>query len=378
MKTDNAYALHIAFFLHDLRGGGVERITIHLANEMCRMGCKIDLVLINKIGEQAYFRSIDSSVSIIELPQKRTLTSCVGFRTYIRKHQPNIVVSALTHINVSTLLSVSFLKKKPYIFVVEHNHRIGRQKNGSLEDLGTAIRLAFRLVPYLYPRANTVGVVSDGIRSALAAAIPVPKEQITLLHNPVTAPDSKGLPEACTVLPWLAQSNVPFILGVGSLSYEKSFDLLIEAFARVRRNRPLRLVIAGEGPKRLELEEKAQDCGFQDDIHLPGFVNNPYALMRDARLLALTSRWEGLPTVLIEAMMLGTSVVATDCPSGPAEILLGGSIGCLVPPGDADALADAIEKTLEVPQHPHELIERALEFSPEAAAQRYLDAYYRS
>ena len=262
MKTDNAYALHIAFFLHDLRGGGVERITIHLANEMCRMGCKIDLVLINKIGEQAYFRSIDSSVSIIELPQKRTLTSCVGFRTYIRKHQPNIVVSALTHINVSTLLSVSFLKKKPYIFVVEHNHRIGRQKNGSLEDLGTAIRLAFRLVPDLYPRANTVGVVSDGIRSALAAAIPIPKEQITLLHNPVTAPDSKGLPEACTVLPWLAQSNVPFILGVGSLSYEKSFDLLIEAFARVRRNRPLRLVIAGEGPKRLELEEKAQDCGF--------------------------------------------------------------------------------------------------------------------
>ena len=377
MFDDNQKAaLQIAFFLHDLRGGGVERISVHLANAMRRMGHAVTLVLVNKCGNPAYFDAINPEIPVVELPQKRTLTSAFGFRQYIQRHKPDLIISALTHINVSTLLSVKFMKSKPHIFVIEHNHQIERQLNGKVENLGLAVRLAFRLVPYLYPDADTVGAVSDGIRKSLSTAIKIPRERINVLNNPVKIPKADELSNRSTVPTQLSAQQIPFILGVGALSFEKNFSLLIEAFKRVRRKRPLKLIIAGEGPKRPELERQARDTGYENDIHLPGFVDDPYALMREAKLLALTSKWEGLPTVLIEAMALGRSVVATDCPSGPSEILMGGSLGCLVPPNDAEALAHSIERTLDAPQNPTELMRRAADFAPEATAGRYLDVYY--
>ncbi len=369
-------ALQIAFFLHDLRGGGVERISVHLANAMQRMGHAVTLVLVNKRGNPAYFDAINPGVSVVELDQNRTLTSAIGFRQYIRHQKPDLIISALTHINVSTLLSVKFMRSKPHIFVIEHNHQIERELNGKVDNLGLAVRLAFKLVPYLYPDADTVGAVSDGIRKSIAAAIKIPRERIDVLNNPVKIPKTAELTKPTAVLKELNPKQIPFILGVGALSFEKNFGLLIEAFKHVRSKRPLKLMIAGEGPKRPELEKQARETGYADDIHLPGFVDNPYALMREAQLLALTSKWEGLPTVLIEAMALGKSVVATDCPSGPSEILMGGSLGCLVPLNDAEALANAIERTLDTPQDPTELMRRAADFAPEATAGRYLDVYY--
>lgn len=368
--------LQIAFFLHDLRGGGVERISVHLANAMRRMGHAVTLVLVNKSGNPAYFDAINPGISVVELPQKRTLTSAFGFRHYIRHQKPDLIISALTHINVSTLLSVKFMKSKPHVFVIEHNHQIERQLNGKVDNLGLAVRLAFKLVPYLYPGADTVGAVSEGIRRSLAAAIKIPRERIDVLNNPVKIPEADELSRRSTVPAEMNPQQMPFILGVGALSFEKNFSLLIEAFKRVRTKRPLKLIIAGEGPKRLELERQARETGYENDIHLPGFVDDPYALMREAKLLALTSKWEGLPTVLIEAMALGKSVVATDCPSGPSEILMGGSLGCLVPLNDTEALTHAIERTLDAPQNPTALMRRAADFAPEATAGRYLDVYY--
>jgi glycosyltransferase involved in cell wall biosynthesis len=140
---------------------------------------------------------------------------------------------------------------------------------------------------------------------------------------------------------------------------------------RVRESRPARLIILGEGEERPSLEKLIATLGLQDSVALPGFVPNPYAYMRNAALFVLSSLWEGLPTVLIEAMAVGVPVVSTDCPSGPFEILKGGKLGPLVPVGDLSALATAILQVLDrTVRYPLDLdVER---FEERQAVQSYL------
>jgi len=371
-------SLRIAFFLHDLRGGGVERISVHLANELCKMGHSVDIVLVNRTGNPAYFSAIDQRIDVRELAQTRTLTSAIGFRSFIKMEKPDLVISALTHINVSTLLATMFLSVKPHVIVVEHNHRMGRFSRGEAIDISQTVRLAFRLAPWLYGRAETIGAVSRGAREGLARALKRPESEILVLNNPVPTPATLDAEDAKAVLSWVGKKDDPYILGVGALSYEKNFDLLIKAFAQLRKSRKARLVIAGEGPMRAALEKAAEDTGFGEDILLPGFISDPFTLMRHASVFALTSRWEGLPTVLIEAMSIGVSVVSTDCPSGPAEILQDGALGRLVPMDNVDAFSSALDDAIEVPQDIEILRKRASDFQPEKIATRYLEAYLGS
>src|SRR5690606_37626457 len=133
----------------------------------------------------------------------------------------------------------------------------------------------------------------------------------------------------------------PVLVAAGRLVPQKNFPLLLAAFAQLRAQRPARLLILGEGRERPRLEAAAHELGIAADVALPGHVDNPYAAYARASLFVLSSDWEGLPTVLIEALACGCPIVATDCPSGPAEILQGGRYGSLVPMGDAAALAQA-------------------------------------
>lgn len=146
--------------------------------------------------------------------------------------------------------------------------------------------------------------------------------------------------------PWLQDSrtqDIPVVLGAGSLELRKDFSSLIRAFAKLRQRRPLRLVILGEGRERTNLEQLARDLGVEQDLRLPGFQYNPYAWMARANVFALTSRREGSGAVLVEALACGTPCVATDCPSGPAEILDQGTLGPVIPIGDIEALAQALD-----------------------------------
>jgi len=156
--------------------------------------------------------------------------------------------------------------------------------------------------------------------------------------------------------PWFRPGQPPLLLAVGRLQMQKDYPTLIRAFAQVRQSRRARLLILGEGKERLMLEALIKKLGLEEDVSLPGFVMNPYAYMARASLFVLSSRWEGLPTVLIEALCCGTPVVSTDCPSGPREILRDGQYGQLVPVAQADALAKAIETTLadKAPNPPSE------------------------
>lgn len=360
--------MKIAMFLHDLRVGGAERVSVNLANAIRQKGHNVDLVLINRLGCGAFFDELESSIRILELPQSRTLMSAIGFRKYLIEERPDLVISALTHINVSTLIACQMSSYRPPITIVEHG-QFSRERE---RPMSLSVRTAYRLAPWLYPLANVIAAVSEGARQDLARSIGIAPERISVLHNPVV---TENLLEASRMPidhPWFEDGESPVILAVGALRPEKNFPLLITAFDIVRRRRQARLVIVGDGPEMSTVRKCAESSQYTADIALLGFEANPFRYMRHAALLALCSDHEALPSVLIEAMACGTPVVATDCPTGPSEILLGGALGALSKMRDPIGLADALEKSLDAPISGDLLRKRASSFSAEHAASGYL------
>ena len=202
------------------------------------------------------------------------------------------------------------------------------------------------LARWFYPWADGITAVSKGVADDLAQAANLCPDQIQVIYNPIVTSDLLKKSEAPLEHPWFGSGEPPVILGVGRLTAQKAFDVLITAFSQVRKTQQARLLILGEGEERPMLEALVKQLGLEQDIALPGFVSNPYSYMAHASLFVLSSRWEGLPTVLVEAMSVGTPVIATDCPSGPREILRNGQYGPLVPVDDSTALARAIQNFL--------------------------------
>ncbi len=163
-------------------------------------------------------------------------------------------------------------------------------------------------------------------------------------------------------------------MSAGRLEPQKDHATLLRAFALVRKERPARLVIFGEGQERSRLESLCRELGVDGDVDLPGFADNTCAAMSRAALYVLSSRFEGLPNALIEALACGCPAVATDCPSGPAEILASGRYGLLVPPGNPQALAGAMATALDQAWDRAALRRRGAEFSLDASLAQYLDA----
>lgn len=361
----------IAFLIHDLRDGGVERVTVSLANGISSRGIDVDLVLVNRVGKSSYFDSIEEGVRITNLRENRTLTSIVGFRRYLNESKPDVVISALTHINVATILARVAARHRPRLIVVEHN-----QMSKNIEQINGLVRLAYATVPWIYRQADLVGAVSEGVKADLIHRTNLSAERISVLHNPVVTSLLKRQSCLDSNHPWFEQDEPPVVLGVGRLIKQKNFKMLIEAFALLRKERRSRLMILGDGPDRAELERLAQLTGYGEDIAFLGFVDNPFAFMRQAAIFALSSDWEGLPTVLIEAMACGAAVVSTDCPSGPSEILLGGEIAPLTPPGNTQAFSQALSFVLSSKKSTAPLVARADDFSVKSAVDRYLEAAF--
>jgi glycosyltransferase involved in cell wall biosynthesis len=214
------------------------------------------------------------------------------------------------------------------------------------------------------------GVAEDLIRAG------VPRRLVHTVYNPVVSEqlleDSK---KPCDH-PWLNADLIPTILAVGRLEPQKDYATLIRAFSLLEPKHNARLLILGEGSLRTELQALVDTLGLSEQVQLAGFVSNPYAYMSRAAVFAMSSRWEGLPTVLIEALACGTEVVSTDCPSGPSEILEGGKWGLLVPCGSPEALAAAMLKSLrEGSIYRKDKSERLAAFSTTTAVDTYLSIF---
>jgi len=257
---------------------------------------------------------------------------------------------------------------------------IVRESNTPSKAVAADRHVLARLVPLLkrwtYPTAAAIVANSRGAAEDLARVLNVPRQQIHLIYNPTY--DNSLLEQAKEPVehPWFQVGEPPVVLGVGRLTYQKDFGTLLRAFARVRKERVCRLVLLGEGAERAKLEALAEELGVRTEVALPGFVENPYKYMARAAVFVLSSRYEGLPNVLIEALACGVPVVATDCPSGPGEILLDGRAGLLGPVADAEAMAAAILRLLSDPALAQSLLQDAQQhlhrFRPEGCVSKYL------
>jgi glycosyltransferase involved in cell wall biosynthesis len=354
-----------AFFLPGLYDGGAERIMLNLAKGIADRGYLVDLVLAR--AEGPFMDEVPDSVRLIDLKAPRVLLSTSALLHYLRQERPIALLSIL-YANIVALWAKRLAGFPFRVIVAEHN-TLSSVASGE-NDL--RLRLLPMLSRWFYPWADGIIAVSKGVADDLAQVIKIPRERIQVIYNPIVTPDLFTRSTALLEHPWFKSGEPPVLLAVGRLTAQKGFDILIRALAQVRKDRLARLIILGEGEERPALEALVKDFRLEQDVLMPGFVPNPYPYMAKAAAFILSSRWEGLPTVLVEAMSLGTPIVSTDCPSGPREILEDGKYGQLVPVGDPSALATAIEKALTI-ETLHPLQESWAPYSLETVAVQYIN-----
>ena len=360
----------IALFVPSLRGGGAELVMVNLARGFLQRGFSVDLVVAK--AEGPHLRQVPAETRIIDLKRRRVSRAFPALVRYFRSEQPEVLLSTLTHANVVALLARRIARAPTRVVVREANALFPNTRRGRLPGTSRLVsELILLLMRRLYASADAVVAVSDGVARDVALATGLPLEHIRTIANPVVTAELLERANERVDHPWFQSGQIPVVLGVGRLTEQKDFPTLIRAFARIRERRPCRLVILGEGTERPLLEKLVTELGLQDVVAFPGFIRNPYRYMNKAAVFVLSSAWEGLPGVLIQALACGTAVVATDCGSGTREILSGGELGRLVPPADDSALAAAVLETLD---EPRKVVRREAltRFSQEVAVDLYL------
>lgn len=314
---------------------------VTLAHGLADRGHAVDLVVASELGP--YRHTVDHRVTVVDLKASRVAFSLPRLVRYLRWARPRVLVSTLDYANVVALWARSLARAATRVVVVEQNTiSISAREASDWRQQVTP-----RLVARFYPWADHIVANSCGVADDLAAITGLPRARIEVISNPVVTAALWANTACRPMHPFFASGQPPVVLAAGRLTAQKDFPTLIRAFANVRHRHPAHLVILGEGRERPALEALVRQLGVGADVSLPGFVDNPHAYMANAAVFVLSSRWEGLPTVLIEALASGTRVVATDCPSGPREILAGGTHGALVPVGDTPAIAAAIAAALD-------------------------------
>jgi glycosyltransferase involved in cell wall biosynthesis len=289
---------------------------------------------------------------------------------YLREHQPDALISNFPFENLLAIAARRLAATDTALIVSEHNMvDLARRREAKWKR-----RFLPGLLRRQYPMADAIAAVSDGIAEDLAERTGLPRERIKRIYNPIV--DARLLARARERPEhlWFRPEAPPIVLGAGRFASQKDFPTLVRAFARVRMQRPARLIILGQDQdgQHEALLALAHELGCEQDVSLPGYVLNPFAYMAGAAVFALSSRYEGFANVVAEALACGCPVVSTDCRSGPSEILAGGRYGRLVPVGDDAALAEAILEAIDQPGRAAGRRQQASMFSVERALTDYL------
>lgn len=304
----------------------------------------------------------------------RFLASLWAARQLVSRLQPDVTISFLTRSNAANILATAGY---PTACLISERVNASAHLNHGLG--GLAARTLVRLT---YPRADRVIAVSQGVASDLEQNFHVRADRISVIANPVHHDRIATMSEA----PSGVALEGEYIAAAGRLVPNKNFSMLIDAFARAQL--PASLVILGEGPLRGALEQQVEELGLAGRVLMPGFLENPFAVLRRASLFALPSNAEGFPNGMVEAMACGLPIVAANCASGPSEILLGkareevdgivhGPAGAVVPQNDPDAFAEAL-KTVFQPGGRNGRGAAALELSRQFSVERTAERYWKT
>jgi glycosyltransferase involved in cell wall biosynthesis len=338
---------------------------VTVANALVEQEHAVDLVLVTAKGD--YGELVHEDVRVVDLDASRIFASVPALVRYLREHRPDAMLSTLSFTNVASTWACRWVESPPRLVLREANTISAKSAH--------AADRKFRLMPYLarwfYPWADRVVTVSKAAGDDLIEVTGLAEEKVRTIYNPVVTENLKEQAREPVDHPWFQTEAPPVVLGAGRLEKQKDFGTLIRAFSRVRKDVAARLVVLGRGSRKERLRTLAEELGVGDDVLLPGFVDNPFKYMAKASVFVLSSRFEGLPGVLIQAMATGCPVVSTDCPSGPREILKNGQYGPLVPAGKPKALAEGIQTVFADPPSTSTIKKRANRFTEESSVERY-------
>ena len=357
---------HITIVLPDLRGGGAERLHVHLANYWRGAGFKVEFVLMRKQGE--LIDLLPEDVATVDLGVGRARQLVRPLANHLRKTRPDVIIAAMWPLTSIAVLSWLLASKAGRLYLSDHN----QLSISCVQEIHTPAWLLGAIMHCTYPFANGIIAVSEGVKQDMCELGGLSDEQIRVIYNPTAL----GVPSHRESLVTRDRLwGVGFdqhILSVGTLKAQKDHATLIKAFALLPRSLNAKLTILGEGSLRAELEALVVQLGLQGRVAMPGFAVDPYPWFRSADVFVLSSRWEGFGNVIVEALECGLPVVSTDCLSGPAEILENGRYGKLVPIQNPNALASAIHQSLCTTHDREMLMGRAKDFSVEKIANEYI------
>jgi glycosyltransferase involved in cell wall biosynthesis len=358
----------IALFSASLRAGGSERTTINLAAGFKERGHTVTVILAKAEGE--FLSDLPAGTPVHDLEHARVIQSLPRLIRALRVEQPEILLSTQTHCNLVALWAAKLAQVRTKVVLKETS-----TMSLSTTQSGWKERLLPILARIFYPLAD--GLVANSLSAAddLARTVHIRREKITIIYNPTVSSSLLIKAGEQPTDPWLKPGSPPVILAAGRLTAAKDFPTLIRAFAKLHLHQNAHLIILGEGEDRLKLEEQIRKLGLDQEVQLPGYVPNPYAYMAHAAVFVLSSVWEGFPNVLVEALACGCPVVATNCMSGPEEILEQGHFGALVPVGNDEQLSAAIVNSIRFPLDRKVLQERGELFSMARAADSYLTLF---
>jgi glycosyltransferase involved in cell wall biosynthesis len=360
-------ATRIVLFRPTLGDGGADRITLTLLEHLERARYQPTLVLVRRAG--ALIDRVPSDVPVIDLGRRRLALAAPALARVLRAEDPDVVLCTAGSANVIAVAAHRLARSRARLVLSERNavRRPGFEWRNRFE---------VPLKRALYPLADAVTAVSDGVARDLRDVLGLAPERVLTVYNPVVVPELPSLARAPLDHPWFqprprvpprrGDAAPPVIVAVGRLVAQKDYPTMLQAFALLRARRATRLVILGIGPEQRALEALATKLGIAEDVAFIGFDPNPFRWMARAHLLVQSSVAEGLPGTLIQSMACGTPVVATDCDHGPREVVTDGADGFLVPVGDARALADRANQLLG-----DAALRDRMSRAARAAAQRY-------
>ncbi|MCU7891791.1 MAG: glycosyltransferase [Candidatus Thiodiazotropha sp. (ex Ustalcina ferruginea)] len=359
----------IACFLATSGHSGVDRVAQNLLPGLALAGYPVDLLKIHNHGPNLP-EERPANLRVIELKAHHVYSALPEIMDYLRRNRPFVLLSDKDRVNRTALLANALSGTKARLAL----------RSGTTVSLNLASRRLFdRFVQrnsmrYLYRRADAILMPSKGAADDFASSIGLPRELISVVPSPIITPGFLERLNQPIDHPWFNPGEPRVILSVGELCRRKDFTTLIRAFAQLSNNYDCRLLILGEGRARQRLEQEVRQHKLDHRVSLPGFVENPYPYMKHAGLFVLSSLWEGMPVVLIEALAAGTPVAATNCPSGPAELLAGLPDGLLAEPGDVSGLAEAMARQLDNPLPAAELSASVEAYTVENSVASYLAA----
>ena len=356
-------SIRVAIFVYSFRGGGAEKMMIHIANELHQRGHNIELILVDDSGP--YESLVNPEIKTSEIGSSNMVEIQYNLWRNLCQRDLDVLLSTMEIPNIVSVIATGYPNSIPVV-LRSANINSMKERHGK-----------YKLIPILkqlsYTHADTIVTISDGVAHDLARITKMDESEMTTIYNPAYDPDIPTKAKGPVDMEWLSDEKKCVAIGVGNMKRQKDFSTLIRAVHRMNEVGELFLVILGKGELEDELKSLVEKLGIADRVSFPGFVSNPHAYMSKANIFILSSAWEGFGNVIVEAMACGTPVVCTDCPGGPSEILNNGEFGPLVPVGDDKAMTRAIKDVLADPIDSSVLQSRAKDFAIETIVDEYED-----